>query len=779
MTKKFLFGAMAAGMLFATSCSNEIDVIAPVGEEATVALSVDIPQLQMSSRAFSDGTTAIKLQYGIYEVTETSGAQSMKLIDALSAIGDGAENISLNKTIEKKLRTGQTYAIVFWADAGTDAPYSVNFDENGEVTMTADYSTNGATNSDNLDAFYFYQEPFKVNGDMTLSAKLSRPFAQINVGTNDLTAVTTEESIVKTKLTAHGVYSTLDLITGFVSNPVDVALTLAEKPGDDETFPVANYNDYLAMGYFLVGKTQEGEADRSLINLDFTIDIDGKADDRRVSNVPVQRNWKTNIYGQLLTSNVDVMVEIVPDFTAPDNDYVYTDLDLLADKGGELTLSSDIEIDHDIVFTKDAVINLNGHTITSKDGKKMLVGSVVSRAAADAVTLTIKGDASGRVEAPIVVDGGKLNIEGGTFVGEEVIKVGEGSADTDIVITGGTFEDFNPSKFVPEGGNVVGDGDSWFTIVPDGTEFVDKGIVYDETTGIFSVSTVEGLKWISEQVNNFGKSELVETKQYNGYSAQKAAFYNQTIELTSDIDMQGVDWTPIGFETNENSASIYGFAGTFDGKGHTISNLTVTTKNDNNAGLFGATNRATIKNLTLKDVNITSQYKTGAITGDGMCARIENCHVIGGTITVTPWQKPSGVFDDANNVGGIVGYLNGQPEEAWVKDCTVDGLTITAFRKIGGIAGVATSADDANPRTCFVTVTGNTVKNTSIIADMSEKRYDKYNDRKPEIGKIVGLASDDRSTNDKGDKYPEQYPRYKVENNTAGDDVTLKVIGKD
>lgn len=300
--KNFLFGTLVAGgMLFASSCSNEGDVVTPTNGEATVAISLDIPQMQMASRAFSDGTTAKSLQYAIYDIKESDKV----LVEGLSAIAT-PEEINIKTTIEKKLRSGHTYEIVFWASAGNASPYSVDFGATGDVKMTANYSANNSTNSDVLDAFYGHVEPFTVNGDMTINATLARPFAQINIGTNDLEIAGEKE--VKTKITAKGVYTEMNLMTGTVTGTTsDVELSETVKP-EGETFPVNGY-EYLAMGYFLVDK------EKALINIDFDINIAGSdVDKRRVSNVPVQRNWKTNIYGKLLSSDVDVMVEVIPDF---------------------------------------------------------------------------------------------------------------------------------------------------------------------------------------------------------------------------------------------------------------------------------------------------------------------------------------------------------------------------------------------------------------------------------------------------------------------------------
>lgn len=221
----------------------------------------------------------------------------------------------------------------------------------------------------------------------------------------------------------------------------------------------------------------------------------------------------------------------------------------------------------------------------------------------------------------------------------------------------------------------------------------------------YVIATSADLLWVAKQVNTGVK------------------FDNKVLAMTADIDLTGINWSPIGSDGK--------FLGTFDGREHKISNLTVSTEGTASAGLF-ANAQGLIKNLTLENVNITGHYKTGAIVGDGLCAKVENCHVIGGTITATPYNK-----DDANNVGGIVGYLSAE-STAWVKNCTVDGLTIKAYRKVGGIVGAANGAN--------AEVLNNKVSNTTIIADQT----DEYSEVKlPEAGEIVGsnLSNTDLSSN--------------------------------
>ena len=288
--KKILLSMMAATMIFATSCENELELGA-AGEESVVSFTIATPD--MGSRAYSDGTTATVLQYAVYN------AAGEELTDLTVTNGE----IHGSTTVKLQLTTGNTYSVIFWA-AAEGAPYSVDF---GTKTMTVDY-TGAKSNDEKRDAFYKYHT-FTVNGAQTETIELKRPFAQLNIGTNDYAASTSAGyTVTQSKVVVKNAYSTLNLATGVVANEVDATFDFANIPvTNDGAFPVTGY-EYLAMNYVLV------PADQELTEVTFSYTDGTTAKDRTVGSVPVQRNYRTNIYGQLLTSDVDVNVEIKPGF---------------------------------------------------------------------------------------------------------------------------------------------------------------------------------------------------------------------------------------------------------------------------------------------------------------------------------------------------------------------------------------------------------------------------------------------------------------------------------
>ena len=277
-------------------------------------------------------------------------------------------------------------------------------------------------------------------------------------------------------------------------------------------------------------------------------------------------------------------------------------------------------------------------------------------------------------------------------------------------------------------GNLLTTG-AEFTVIIDekfdgdyyGPDFL-KTPAYNEQTKTWNVTEKYELLWVADQVNNKANT-----------------FKGETVQITSDIDLAGMNWTPIA-STGLFEGIFEGASMTKSGAGYpTIKNLTVATEGRAYAGLF-ASCRGTIRNINLANVNITGHYKAGAISGDGLCAKIENCHVDGAVIVSTPYNN-----DDANHVGGIVGYLSAEPT-AYVKNCSVKNAEIKAYRDAGGIAGMANGAS---------VVTGNSVENVTVTADQTAAYVD--NTKDGNAGAIVGRI-DAKAT---------------VEPNTVGENVVV------
>ena len=189
-----------------------------------------------------------------------------------------------------------------------------------------------------------------------------------------------------------------------------------------------------------------------------------------------------------------------------------------------------------------------------------------------------------------------------------------------------------------------------------------------------------------------------------------AEWKNAKVILNTDVDLAGVEWAPIGSESNF-------FEGIFDGNGHKVSNFKVTTL-DGHAGLFGYA-RATIKNISVENVTLVAHHYAGGIVGQGY-VKLDNCHAENINITLTTDNH-----DNGDKAGGIVGQLL-EGANMHVKNSTAKNVTIKGYRDLGGIAGMAHENN---------TVLNCSVENVTLIQDLS----DDYQSTTPTtLGAVVG-----------------------------------------
>lgn len=518
--KRYLLSTftIAAAALLVTSCNDEMDNGLKTGDEGTVTFTAQLPS-EMGTRAFADGLTAKHLQYAVYEAGQSTPLKVFG--DETTVVGE-AEMNNLKQTVSLKLTTGKTYDVIFWADATTDSPYTFN---PASQEVSVDYSKVN-NNSDNCDAF-FKKETITVSGNQSVDVQLTRPFAQVNIGTDDFDAAKASGlEVTQTEVVAKA-FATLNLATGEVADEADRTFTMKAIPtASDGEFPVAGGYKYLSMDYLLVG------ADKATVDVAFNY---GGPQSRTFTNVPVQRNYRTNIYGSLLTNTTDFNVVIEPAFAT--TNYNLGALYTASQIGGAVTLSDNVDFDRTIAVQPGKImsVNLNGKTVKNttdlwKNPSVPNSWSLFSVRGTDS-KLTLSGD--GEVIAKAndcyavdVQDGGHLVIEGGHFNGNiHAVYVEEGTAeikggtfevqqkypDADkadefvlncydanrkngtakIIVTGGTFIGFNPGDCKAEGNgtNFVAPG---YASIPNGTA-ADGRTIWKVVPAV-EATTAEGLK---------------------------------------------------------------------------------------------------------------------------------------------------------------------------------------------------------------------------------------------------------------------------------------------
>ena len=429
--KRYLLSSftIAAVALLVTSCNDEMDNGLKTGDEGTVTFTAQLPS-EMGTRAFADGLTAKHLQYAVYEAGQSTPLKVFG--DETTVVGE-AEMVNLKKSVTLKLTSGKSYDVIFWADATTDSPYTFN---PASQEVSVDYSKVN-NNSDNCDAF-FKKETITVSGNQSVDVKLTRPFAQVNIGTDDFDAAKASGlEVTQTEVVAKA-FATLNLATGEVADEADRTFTMKAIPtASNGEFPVAGGYKYLSMDYLLVG------ADKATVDVVFNY---GGPQNRTFTNVPVQRNYRTNIYGSLLTNTTDFNVVIEPAFAT--TNYNLGALYTASQIGGAVTLSDNVDFDRTIAVQpgKTMSVNLNGKTVKNttdlwENPSVPNSWSLFSVRGADSkLTLSGDGEVIAKANDCYAVDvqgGGHLVIEDGHFNGNiHAVYVQKGTAE----IKGGTFE---------------------------------------------------------------------------------------------------------------------------------------------------------------------------------------------------------------------------------------------------------------------------------------------------------------------------------------------------
>lgn len=312
-------------------------------------------------------------------------------------------------------------------------------------------------------------------------------------------------------------------------------------------------------------------------------------------------------------------------------------------------------------------------------------------------------------------DYGKLLANGGSVEGDVVL--GEADNPCTVIGSGGTV--FN-GKVTVTPGSTIESGTFNGEVTNNGTitggtfngEVINNGTITGGTfsggitgtpalatgsgteTDPYRIGTAEGLKWFRDKVNN----------------ATKEPDTKICAELTEDIDLNGEAWTPIGIG-DAFYARTPPYSGTFDGKGHTIKNLSI----DSSAhyvGLFGYVYGGTIRNLTVSG-SVKGSEHTGGIAGAANGGTFENCAnqcaVQGGT------------------TGGIIGFAT-EEGTLIVRDCyNVGSITTTTGNSVGGIIGQCINTS-GTIRNCYNagTVTGTASVGAIIGNPDTNKIYNCY-----------------------------------------------------
>ncbi len=701
-------------MLLTTSCQNdELDAI-QVGNESVVSFTLEQPGLV--TRAYSDGEKATKLTYAVYE----SGSKTPLIV---SDDSDENQVTFSGKTASVSIRlvTGKTYDILFWAD-NEAAPYTFNA---STQTITVDYTTT-TSQDENRDAFFAAEKSLLVDGAINKPITLTRPFAQLNIGSTDATESATAAFTPKqSTVTVKTVYRTLNLFDGKVSNPIEGGQTysMANIPGNSEEFPVANVK-YLSMNYLLVASEKE------LVDVDFTVTDGTHSIDREYTSVPVQRNYRTNIYGKILTDPADFNITIDPDYETPDYKVVVWDGKTVtkpASNDTEWTVATAAEwiyLKNNGVNGKNiklaANIDFGGHEVKGLgiagefDGQGFTMSNMTLLCGGSYYSNGLfQGDASGSVTVKNVtienVTAECSNPDQG-YVGTIFGDVQNGT----VTLSGVNVKNVNLCGVQSVGGlvgfvgsnatlnieNCTVDGSAISNYAIDNESGFVAGLVgrpvsttVNITNSSVTNSTIDayyaprrGEASIQAVVGGntalAAGSDVVVTKT----SLENAVFVataedlskvnvtNGVVILSADIDFEGATMT--------NNIQMWGNS-TFDGQGHKISNVVTYEQGGYAKSLFrgdACSGNKVVKNLVIDGITAKgADFASAAIWSDlqGANIVIDNVHIYNADI------------QSGNSTGGFVGFVSGSTTEVVIKNSSINASSINGENRTGALVGRA------------------------------------------------------------------------------------------
>ena len=425
-----------------TACQKDEGLVSDGATSQTI--TVTIPQGMQTRATAADFGNGAKIDRCLLQIYH-SGTTPAKYGEQQSATVQKGADGKLTATFNLRLVAQQTYDFVFWADCSTGDHY--NTDDLTNITVKGNY----AGNNDEFDAFTGALLDYQVKGAFSENITLRRPFGQLNVKTLDMAAIpdpTLKPTKVKVAFTA--------VPTSFNAKKGEIGAATAAV---EYTADVLSADGDLTVDYIWAPVEEATLADFSMTFLNGTTEISTNGD---FKNIPIRRNYRTNVSGNLLTKQGTFNVTIDPEFYKPDiNDY--PELRAALANGGSVTLSDNMTVKEPLVVEngKTVEIDLNGKDIintTSLPDTDPRYGNTTVFEVKGGATLNIKGDGDikaigtkpnedGYRMAVYAYGDAKVNIYGGNFVNDQ--DYNDHNAQLDLIyadqqavinIYGGTFE---------------------------------------------------------------------------------------------------------------------------------------------------------------------------------------------------------------------------------------------------------------------------------------------------------------------------------------------------
>ena len=708
MKKRFLLMAGIILLVFAACQSDELANGGRNGEVAT-SFSVQLPgngnNAVTRAATAGDGTSVNRCIMEIYLNDELYSRQ----IGAIQPDG-------LTAGFDVRLVTSQTYKFVFWADhvesvedeaIKTDLHY--NTADLRNISMQGDYNGSGKDNT--RDAFFASLEKLVTNA-FSESVELTRPFGQLNIKTEDLASIPDNQKEAFVPVTAG--LSFKNLYTGFnaaTGNLLGEPTAVAYKAASD----VVDANGNLTVDYLFAPNTAGGQ---HLVNMTLAVynAAGGQITTKALNNIPVQRNYKTNVTGNLLTVDGKVNVMVTPAFSSP----------ALSEKVIEVASVSEV--------AEDLKTNTN---------------VVVMEAPKEAATISLPKYESGDVAVSITLPetSNDITINYATETGGD-----SKNAPKELNITAPSV-----SKIIIDASEstVTLNGQSYTAVeatTADNTLIVGKDVTVADLTvkkgNVEIYGTVNNISFTDNggYVTVCSVSTAAQLKAAGALVTQKKC---RKIVLTADIDLNGSSenlWEPMNAEYNALKNGETNLE-EFDGGNHTIRNLYVdnvtnktNTKGNYYGGLFYVLN-GTVKDLTIDGATVTC-FRGAALIGRLDAGLVENCHV-----------KNARIYSE-QKAGGLAGYVNNSSQDLIIRGCSASDITLDKLSSMdeaymmGGFIGYLQSYERNT------LIENNSVSNIAInyIYTSPDEVTDKVADMEQTychafIGNVINTSKKDESYN--------------------------------
>ena len=761
----FLSMVAACSMMLTTACSSDDDFGATNGDIAKVSFNLQA-DASLKTRAISDGSGADVLVYRVFDEDGGIIAGQAKITQT------GLTDLKTGHNVTLNLAKGQKYKVAFWAQDADCSAYTVNED------MSVDINYTGYNNDETRDAFFKTVEIY-VAGDMTQEVKLQRPFAQVNVGcTPDdwNAAVNSGITVASSKVTFVDAATKLNVLDGTVSGAQTVEYTEAAIP--TETLKVdadgdSNKEDYhyLSMSYILPNDGTTGSA-KTVASASFVFNTNGESISlsEGLQNIPLQRNYRTNIVGTFLSSAVNFTVIVDSNFKgeytvgpALINGVAYPSIQAAIDAATPGTVLEVVPGNYNEVLNLQNVANditIQPFVMTRSASEEVVLSGVnCQRNGENLPTITFKNvtidnslatenwfTGTGKCAPCVGAWGGNLSFENVKFVVD-----GTSGKETGVMTWWTTSVGkmtFKNCTFEGKGNHAEARGMQiygHYNIDVEGCTFTTakryslKYVGNENCVATLKNNIVKNAKYFVE----IGSEPYKGTKytiNYEGNTLYGADLYKEgyTNAITTEVvTVNESNNTTIiadgltlcnGVYSISNANGLFAFAESVNVDGKTYSGKTVKLTADinlNNAewtpvGQTGATqfmgtfdgDNHTISNLTINNTD-ESEHCASGLFGWLNSAIVKNVTIAGATVA------------GHHNVGTIAGYM--ETSGCTIENCHVSSATISCTSvninangdKCGGIVGHAGNAG--------VKVKGCSVSNSSISAGR-------------DAGQVVGAA---------------------------------------